>query len=269
MVLRALLLILCGLPAWYAPAYAQADDAEEISISELRRYEVYDTTHTRDNWRSYVRTNEKLDILIQRTFPILTDRADTVPINPSGSGSFQLMLVRNFILTRKGHVFQLAPGFNFYRTQFYAGAQKTFPSRKDTTAFERLGLDLFTLSAGLGIMLKREFIPGDTINYRTISMLEFGLTGGIGVGSFYKAQDNAIGSRATVRVPGLDAINRLQLSGYLRLSYKVFVLCAQYTFTPVFLNREFKGFTNLDNIPAGSRYPLFPKLELGIGLLIF
>lgn len=262
-----LVFALCG-PLWlHAQDEAPEDD---IPVTELRRYEIYDTTHTRDNWRSRIRTGEKLDIYFQRSFPLVQDRTDSVPINPAGSGSLHMMLVRNFILTRSGHVFQLASGVNLYRVQFFPGADKTFPSRRDTTAFERIGQELVTLSAGLGIMLKREFLPGDTVNYRTISMLEFGLTSGFGFGSFYKVQDNAIASRATLRVPGLDNINRLQLAAYLRVSYKVFVLSAQYHLTALFRqNRAFRGFTSQDSAVAGSVYPAMPRLELGFGLLLF
>jgi hypothetical protein len=243
---------------------------DDIPVTELRRYEIYDTTHTRDNWRSRIRTGEKLDIYFQRSFPLVQNRTDSVPINPAGSGSLHMMLVRNFILTRSGHVLQLASGLNLYRVQFFPGADKTFPSKRDTTAFERIGQELVTLSAGLGIMLRREFLPGDTVNYRTVSMLELGLTSGFGFGSFYKVQDNAVASRATLRVPGLDNINRFQLAAYLRVSYKIFVLCAQYHLTTLFRQTQvFSGFTNQDSAVAGSVYPVMPRLELGFGLLIF
>lgn len=254
---------------WYmlvCPLWAQPEQNKL-----LRRYEIADTSAKAKDWRSHIRTTEKFDLSIYRSFPLLMSKADSMPVNPSATGSLNFSVSRNFILSPRGHVFKVTPGLNLYRLQVYPTALKTFPSVRDSTGFERLGTDQLELSVGLGLVLSREqLVKDDSLSYRTTSMLDFGFTLAYTFGSFYKVQDDDLGSGSVLRVPGLPGINPLRLSAYLRISYKVFALYATYRLTPVFLqDKLFDGFTPQDKLPSGVAYPPLPPLELGIGLHIF
>jgi hypothetical protein len=243
--------------------------AQGVTPADIQRYEIPDTTERAvKQWRTKIRTNEKVDITVYRSFFIDFEQLDTVPINTALSGTLNFSFARNLILSPAGHWVSVIPAFSLTRLEFPSTASKTFPSRQDSIGFERIGVNYLDVSAGLGFLLSREPLSTDSLVYRNISSVEFGFTLGYAFSSFYKVQDNRIGRDALLRISGLDDIQRFRFSAYMRFTYRVLAFYALYRFTPLFLpGRTYQGFTK--GVQPTTSYPVLPRLELGIGLHIF
>ena len=199
-----------------------------------------------------------MHLTVQKGF-LLGSGQDSVPINPSGSGSFFTGLVCDIELGRKWAL-KIKPGLNWMRVSYRNGdSTKTFPTAYNTlTENERHLISYVEVPVGVAYVVNR-----DEDGHRKF-YVEGGLFAGVPIGRAYryKVQDDEYNQQ--VKIKGLKDIAGLRYGAYGQLGYKFLYFFVSGRLSKVFKKEVKDPYIN-QNI---SLYPLLPGFEAGVGITL-
>jgi hypothetical protein len=202
------------------------------------------------SWRRSITSNQRIDVVLQRTFFLVQNQPDTFSLVTGSTGAYFVGIANNFFLTKRVQ-FNLMPGLYFSRLIYSQSQGRTFPTRSDSLTNEKLRSVYLQVPLGFSVLLMRNAGTGVS-DVR----LGAGLSPGLHLGSSSKYIIESDGVKTKAKRASSDPLAALSLSAYLRLSYKFVGITAAYRITPYFSRQP---------VPAtGLVYPAVAPLEVGV-----
>lgn len=206
-----------------------------------------------------ITAGEKFDLIFQRNVLLANGMPDSVPVDPTRSGSISLGFSYGIPLG-KFLAFKFEPRMTWHTLHFSPTGTKTFPSVGDSLlVWERQRNTFLETAAGFKLNLVRN--AEDKVKL----FLEAGAFGGYQLGNWMKVRREAdLGSNRTVRVTSkydpVENTQKLRYGLYGRFGTNWIALVVQYRMSDIFRQQ---GTTYL--FPGTTyTYPKFSKLEIGV-----
>lgn len=206
-----------------------------------------------------ISAGEKFDLIIQRNVLLSNAMPDSVPVDPTRSGSISLGFSYGIPLG-KFAAFKFEPRLTWHTLHYTPTGAKTFPSVGDSLlVWERQRNTYIESAGGFKFNLVRN------VEDKVKLFLEVGAFGGYQVGNFLKVRREAdLGSNRTVRITSkydpVENTQKLRYGLYGRLGTNWIALVMQYRMSDIFKDN---GTTYL--YPGVNyRYPEIANLEIGV-----
>lgn len=210
--------------------------------------------------------SEKSDFIFTRS--LLVGQVDGVPFDVTRSGAYSLGFGYGFPIG-KVFEFKLEPRVLWYKLFFAPSPQKWYPSSDSSNLliFEKQRITYLELPIGIKFKLARNVVD------RYKLLFEGGFSMGVQVfsssknRSYASANSNIDGARpkVTTKTNHIIDLADTRFGPYARIGTNWISLYGFYRMTEVFKNG--RTYANPDGLTS-RKYPIFPRLEVGISLTI-
>lgn len=207
-----------------------------------------------------ISAGEKFDIIFQRGILVNVGMADSVPIDPTHSGTVSLGFSYGIPLGRPV-AFKFEPRVTWHTVHYKPEPQKRFPSIGDSAlVYEKHRNVYLEMGAGFKFNLIRN--AENTVKL----FLETGGFGGYQISNFYKIRTERLDGnnevfRHTAKYHTVEGTEKLRYGLYGRLGTNWIALLVQYRLSDIFTDKPTQTylFPGVD-----YTYPKISPLEIGI-----
>ncbi len=203
-----------------------------------------------------------VDIVLQRSLMTGAKNVSELTRIKNTSGSWFVGLGFKIPVVKNKAGFRLTPGLSFVKLNYDSvDIAKTFPDLPGGVdyTFQRHRLTYFQLPLGAYVNFTTDEKGRPQIFGEAGGYLGYRLGGVLRYGEI-SLRDQQIRTKIT-NIPDME---NLQYGIYGRLGYKNLAICMKYRMTRLFI--PFKS--DLNDNPTTVRNPIFPRLEIGLSLLL-
>jgi len=205
-----------------------------------------------------VQRSGNFNFVLSRSYILNADFQEGVPLvqSETGTSSVGFSLNKNF---SKYFALHFQPVFKTLRLSFKNDKNRTFPNDPDTSLFLQK-YRIYYLATDLGLRFN---IKKDEKN-RPKTFLELGFSLGYNIGNSEKKLKFTQEKKIKIKSPTIENLQKIYTGSYLKVNYRWLGLHFNYRFSNIFK----KDATYRYDLYDYRKYPSFPRLEVGICLVL-